>query len=231
MPTETCYCCDRDATSKEHVPAKAFFPEQKYLPKGCTDLRKNLITVPSCEYHNTNKSGDDEFYGCLTAMIADSYVASEFFAKKWIKALTRNGGSLAKRMFHYGLTEVQLQTGDLTAGFEIDREEFDEYFMTLTRALYYSESGTKLHINDGERGWSIIPVFVFNKDLSRPYDDINIEGMRRNFISLAQTSLAQYQIKGENIDVFWFQRVETDSKLIYRYMFYGVAEFFVIKEL
>ena len=47
-----CYICSRPATSKEHIPAQCFFPE---------DYRCNLLTVPSCEKHNNEKSSLDEY--------------------------------------------------------------------------------------------------------------------------------------------------------------------------
>ncbi|AXH64146.2 MULTISPECIES: hypothetical protein [Providencia] len=46
---ERCYYCGNPATTREHVPPKCFFP------KG-----SNLITVPSCEIHNNDKSHIDE---------------------------------------------------------------------------------------------------------------------------------------------------------------------------
>src|ERR1700689_4236746 len=59
-PIESCYMCDVAATSREHVPAACFFPEQKDLPAG-VDLRRNLFTVPSCDVHNSHKSEDDQY--------------------------------------------------------------------------------------------------------------------------------------------------------------------------
>ena len=44
----TCYMCEKESTSSEHVPPKCLFPEKKDLPDG-VDLRKSLITVPSCD--------------------------------------------------------------------------------------------------------------------------------------------------------------------------------------
>lgn len=44
--------CDNSALSTEHVPPKCIFPEGS---------RQNLITVPSCSRHNSEKSGDDEY--------------------------------------------------------------------------------------------------------------------------------------------------------------------------
>jgi hypothetical protein len=56
---ERCYMCDLPATTVEHVPPKCLFPKAKDMPG--IDLRKNLVTVPSCTFHNCGKSDDDEF--------------------------------------------------------------------------------------------------------------------------------------------------------------------------
>lgn len=55
MP-EKCYHCGQPAVTREHVPPKCLFPE-----KSDKDYRVNLITVPSCDLHNSVKSGDDQF--------------------------------------------------------------------------------------------------------------------------------------------------------------------------
>jgi len=55
-----CYYCGTDASSKEHVPPKCLFPEKKDIADGM-NYRKNLITVPSCDKHNSNKCKDDEY--------------------------------------------------------------------------------------------------------------------------------------------------------------------------
>ena len=56
----TCYMCSAPKTSVEHVPPKGLFPKSKDLPAGM-NLRKQLITVPACDLHNTEKSHDDEY--------------------------------------------------------------------------------------------------------------------------------------------------------------------------
>lgn len=50
--SQSCYFCGQDASTREHVPPKGFFPKNS---------RKGLITVPSCVQHNTHKSGEDEY--------------------------------------------------------------------------------------------------------------------------------------------------------------------------
>src|SRR5690554_7592949 len=59
MKIKKCYMCENDATSREHVPPLCLFPEMKDT-KGI-NFRKELITVPSCDLHNSKKSDDDEF--------------------------------------------------------------------------------------------------------------------------------------------------------------------------
>ena len=49
---DKCYFCHGKATSREHVPPKQLFPK---------DMKRNLITVPSCDLHNGLKSRDDDY--------------------------------------------------------------------------------------------------------------------------------------------------------------------------
>jgi hypothetical protein len=48
-----CYFCGKTANSREHLPPTQVF-------KGIKVDKKNRITVPSCDEHNTSKSRDDE---------------------------------------------------------------------------------------------------------------------------------------------------------------------------
>jgi hypothetical protein len=51
-----CYFCGGEATGVEHVPPKSFFIKGQ---------REELITVPSCDVHNQQKSKDDEYIRSL----------------------------------------------------------------------------------------------------------------------------------------------------------------------
>jgi hypothetical protein len=53
-----CYMCAADATTREHVPPKSFFPRGH---------RDNLVTVPSCVAHNHDQSLDIEYVRTLIA--------------------------------------------------------------------------------------------------------------------------------------------------------------------
>jgi hypothetical protein len=59
-----CYYCGKEQTSVEHIPPKSFFPKNQ---------RKNLLTVPSCDEHNQQKSTDDEY---VKAILLSSILAN-----------------------------------------------------------------------------------------------------------------------------------------------------------
>jgi hypothetical protein len=56
-----CYMCAAEATTREHVPPKSFFP---------MSYRENLVTVPSCATHNHDQALDIEY---VRNVIAGSY--------------------------------------------------------------------------------------------------------------------------------------------------------------
>lgn len=67
MLTNTCYMCDAEATTVEHVPPKCIFPESKDLSSTdkLLDFRKQLITVPSCDDHNgKNQKMMNIYFAC-----------------------------------------------------------------------------------------------------------------------------------------------------------------------
>jgi hypothetical protein len=87
--TKTCYMCEKKATTDEHVPPKCIFPEKKDLPEG-VDYRKNLITVPSCDEHNSQKSGDDEYLFFVLASAAQGNIDKQrHFDTKLMRAAKR----------------------------------------------------------------------------------------------------------------------------------------------
>ena len=82
--------CDAPATSQEHVPPLCMFPESKDLESG-DNLRKDLITVPSCDTHNSKKSKDDELMlFILTLNIANNLTAKRQGVTKILRAVLRN---------------------------------------------------------------------------------------------------------------------------------------------
>ena len=90
MSTVKCYACNANQTSTEHVPPRCLFPEKKDLPAG-VDLRKQLITVPSCDAHNSAKSHDDEYLlFALVMNLPNNIVGANHFLAKVMRAITKN---------------------------------------------------------------------------------------------------------------------------------------------
>jgi hypothetical protein len=72
----------------EHVPPKCLFPETKDLGR---QYRNNLITVPSCDEHNSRKSADDEFLmASLAGLIGNNSVGFRHKFTKVNRAIYRS---------------------------------------------------------------------------------------------------------------------------------------------
>jgi hypothetical protein len=85
---KTCYMCENTATSREHVPPICLFPEEKDIKT--TIFRNNLITVPSCDIHNSKKSKDDEFLmACLAGIVGNNVIGYFHTHTKVRRALQR----------------------------------------------------------------------------------------------------------------------------------------------
>jgi hypothetical protein len=88
-----CYYCGQPATSTEHVPPRCIFPERKDAFD--VDQRRNLITVPSCDEHNLEKSKDDEFLmACITPVVGNNGAAFIQTRTKLHRAVNRSHGRL-----------------------------------------------------------------------------------------------------------------------------------------
>ncbi len=142
----TCYMCDRDATGVEHVPPRCLFPEQKDLPAG-VDLRKQLITVPACDEHNSSKSKDDEYLLYLLAMnLPANEVAKDHFLSKILRAIRRDPRVINKfKGTKIPIVAVDEARGETlnTIAFRIDDDSLNSSLDHISRALYFHYFGEK----------------------------------------------------------------------------------------
>jgi hypothetical protein len=131
--------CDREATSKEHVPPKCLFPEKKDLPKGF-DFRRNLIKVPSCDVHNTQKSKDDEYLLFLLLSAAQGNTHKEdHFDTKLMRAVARK-----PHVYEYFLKElkkvsVQIKDGnsEQAVGVRVDVPRFENIVRHMASGIFF----------------------------------------------------------------------------------------------
>lgn len=96
--THYCYMCAEKAVSREHVPPLCLFPTLEET--GGVDLRRNLITVPSCATHNGAKSGDDEFLmTSLAGIFGSNKIGLKHRLSKVQRAIDRSADKLLRAMF------------------------------------------------------------------------------------------------------------------------------------
>ena len=126
----TCYMCDSFETSREHTPPLCFFPEAKIIGR---DLRRNLITVPSCDRHNYQKSKDDEFLRSVILMTpANSEAKQHLFFGKLLPAVSRK--SHVYRSFFADKGTVLQGKG---RALKIDRKRFNNCIDHMGRAIFF----------------------------------------------------------------------------------------------
>ena len=140
MVQNKCYMCDSAATSVEHVPPRCLFPEKKDLPPE-VDLRKQLITVPACELHNTAKSKDDEYLlYALLMNIPNNQTGSNHFLTKILRAIKRNPSLIS--VFAQSQLPVLVEdtaTGHIqqTVAMQVDLPRLTTGLEMIGRALYF----------------------------------------------------------------------------------------------
>jgi hypothetical protein len=206
---KTCYMCDRQATSREHVPPKCFFPEKGELSPE-RDYRKNLITVPSCDAHNLSKSKDDEYLlAVVLSYFENNAIAQGHFIKKMLRALKRRPS-----LFHlFANLRPATVDGKPTAVFEVDRKRFDRSVACMARGLHFCHYGEKWE--DPIDVFTIEPVMRLGN-----YEEINREFRR---LSCETTGLLENERRfGDNQEVFYYQicREEQPKGLLVRIVFY-----------
>lgn len=192
---ECCYFCGKPAISSEHVPPKCIFPEQKDLSDD--DYRKNLITVPSCNTHNSAKSRDDEFLmACLASVVGNNGTGFLHTNKKLARAHARNP-HLCNDTIRDARSLI-LQTPDGIA-FPVlvgrpDMERLCRALQSVARGLYFHTNGKRF-----KGKVTVIPSFV-NFPRGKTMSVVQL---------LAQRMIEQYrsewQTHGDNPRIFTYQ--------------------------
>lgn len=222
MSADFCYWCGAEATSREHVPPKCLFPEQKDAHGG-SDHRKNLITVPSCDVHNLAKCKEDEYLLCILGInILANPIGERQGKTKIIRALTASGG-LAHAVLnqHQKVRVEDTKTGTVSdsIAIKIDDASVLNSFDHVARAIFFH------HFNSRWSGSvQCTPEFLLNENASinKEYETIRQE---------ADELFANSPLHGTNPDVFGYQfvgRPDVDSQLLLRLHFYGEARVSVV---
>ena len=130
----TCYMCAAEETSREHAPPQCLFPAASDIGR---DLRRNLITVPSCDEHNSKKSADDEFLRAviLCTAVDSNDIARHQFLGKFLRGVQRNSQTYS------GFFKEKCSTSsDKNRVLQLERNRFDKCIDHLARALFFHTS-------------------------------------------------------------------------------------------
>ena len=188
-----CYMCQAPATGREHVPPRCFFPETKDLPQG-VDLRKNLISVPSCDRHNTKKSKDDEYLAYVVVMHHENNgVAGNHIRTKVLRALQ---GRPSLRGFFQTQRPVLLD-GAQSIAFKLNYSRVRQGLDYMARALYFHT-----YMEQWLAPMGVYTPAVYEFDAA---NGSSLHATKRFMHTLVSTHLADEPRQGKNQEVFWYQ--------------------------
>lgn len=211
-----CYCCNEVATTREHVPPRCFFPK---LRDGGRDLRKNLLSVPSCALHNTEKTKDDEYLLNIILMGPNTNgIGNQLFETKGMRAIDRNPNLMIRIL--EGAKDVWYKGKDDDEAFqtylvEPEGERLQRSIDLLARALHFHQFGEKWNgsINS-------YPEFMFFHNLPNASESNHA---LQDLSKFSQKLFFGKEEFGNNPEVFSYQIHNGDQRfhLILRLRFYG----------
>jgi hypothetical protein len=187
---KTCYFCGNPATTKEHIPPISLFP----IKFTNIDYRKNLITVPSCEEHNSKKSNDDEYFSfVLKTSYNSNNIPEKLMKDKLIRSIYRNPNQFNKifKNAEFSLTKINGLYHNIVK-YEIDIDRINNVLKHISMGLYYYEYKTICKYN-----------FIGSNFLSEGVESEKIKEI------LKISELIPY--KGENKKIFKYKIIITDE--------------------
>jgi hypothetical protein len=217
--------CGLPSTSVEHVPPRCLFPERKDLPDG-VDLRKQLITVPSCDEHNLNTSKDDEYLLYVLLMnLANNKYAERHFNTKIIRAIQRNPSVMALiSKYNIPVITENIETGERndSLAFKVDVTRVNSSINKIGRAIHFHKFGEKWHGDISVHSNFLLSLENDNSPITNSYIE-NLDA------SACQLFLNQEHY-GCNPQIFSYQVISIDHSIPYimQLHFYEGARFTLI---
>jgi hypothetical protein len=206
--------CDAEATSDEHTPPKCLFPTRKDTLDG-KDYRVNLITVPSCDKHNSSKSHHDEY---LLLALAGSYTSSHLGLTQFITKVNRafekapsKASNFVRRSEHILLKRNAEDEWEEGAQIVVEGERLDLVLENCARALYFHETGKRFNGTA-----HVITVFTMYLD-PQFQADINVR------VKVTTAYFERHERKGKNQEVFWYKFEEGEKSAIFLMHFYSTS--------
>ncbi|MGL4843101.1 MAG: hypothetical protein ACRC2Y_00465 [Aeromonas veronii] len=132
--------CVNEASTKEHIPPRSFFPDNK---------KENLMTIKSCPIHNNEKTKDDIYVlsqVCFSVLSSgeehDKGSVSEVFTKKVIPQLLHNNKALLSTIMK---KRVRVDGG---YKFPVDLKRMNSFFDCLSFGVLFKKTNKKIDVNN-----------------------------------------------------------------------------------
>jgi hypothetical protein len=191
------------------------FPKPGDSPDG-GDYRNQLITVPSCNIHNTETSRDDEYLAYTLAMgITANTHGKHQFRTKVMRAIEKNQ-SLIKKLLG---TRQNVVVHDKVSGsvertiaFRVDDARLCDIFSKIARGLWFHEMesvwpGTVL----------VLPEYILS------LEDVEGNAQTQQVVRSLDSLLQSAAHKGANPAIFFYQVASHDDDHVIRLHFYQDA--------
>jgi hypothetical protein len=194
---KTCYMCNSVATSREHVPPLCLFPEEKDIKVDA--FRRNLITVPSCEKHNSQKSSDDEYLMmCIAGIVGNNQIGYFHNITKVKRALDRKDAAFVDYIFSN--PKKTIIKGEDGKDYSVllgspDHDRLKRCFEHIARGLYYAE-------NKKVFNGKCVVFLGFLKYKEGNFEQIKI---LLNKMIVVQAKGDHFKTKGANPEIFKYQ--------------------------
>lgn len=204
----------------EHVPPKCLFPESKDLPDGI-NFRSNLITVPSCDLHNSSKSKNDEYLlFVLLSHYENNLAAQRQFSRKAIRALKKRPSLHA----FFRDRMPALVDGQETIAFVVDKQRLELSLAQIARGLHFHHFGDKWTEDMLVFCHALIPVHRGSSQVSN-----QLLQAHENFVEKSSRLFDGVFTDGDNPEIFNYQirrEINPESYAI-RMLFYEGVEVIV----
>ena len=187
--------CLLPPTTKEHIPPKAFFPD---------DQRDQLLTVKSCELHNNSKSHDDTYVLsqiCLNASPANR--AREIFEERILPQLSFNADAFRKT-----LTKDARQLPGGAVQYSVDLARCDAFFTALSFGIVCKANRFPIPSN-----YSARHIYHNFHDSSATLEETEIE------------ALIEKTYSGDAMQLFNFGSLKLSNSAVYSVKLFGLPNF------
>lgn len=134
-----CYFCGSPATSRDHLPPKTMFDDPKPT---------NLVTLPSCDQHNSQQSKDDEYFSVIIKTAsASNPVAEKLILGGVVKRFLKRPALLHSLLQKSRQVELRTSSGIIVGkapAIEYDRSRITNVVERITRGFFFTICGSRL---------------------------------------------------------------------------------------